>query len=125
MVLAARFPESRRVGVDAISVTLLVDSGVGGTEVRISGRLVDENGAVSYETTNAVTVTPGSDGIAALSFKFALPPDLKPGRYRVQYQLLNPATAAPFAATDVIANQPISDYVLIGTTLIRPAATAQ
>jgi hypothetical protein len=124
-VLAARFPESRRVGVDAVSVTLLVDAVASGTEVTVSGRLVDESGVTAYETTNVVTVAPGADGIASLSFKFAVPPDLKPGRYRVQYQLLNPATAAPFAATDAITNQPVTDYVLIGTTLIRPAATSQ
>lgn len=119
-VLAADYPDSRTVGAERIDASLYVQADVDSQTIQIQSEFVANDGTVAGRVTTTAEVVPGPDGIAKVDFSIPVPAGIAPQRYAIHYRFADPDTGAPLPGENLIAGQPITDLVSIGTVLIKP-----
>jgi hypothetical protein len=119
-VLAANFPEARTAGGADIEVTLRLRAEGSLHEVQVIGQIVSGEGVIVGSVNTKAEMTEGPDGTSEIRFAAPLPDDVVPGRYRIEYQLVSPATGEQIPATNLMNGSAITKPVLIGTIRIQP-----
>lgn len=120
-VLAADYPDSKKVGASSISVSLYIQTDQLSREVRVAADLVTTDGISAGSVSIDVAIIPETNGIAEVSFDIPVASDIDPKRYRIRYSFADVVTGQPLPGVNVLTGEPILGPVTIGTILIRPA----